>query len=94
MYSHCAPYLRHRFRKENRNTGGLCCAIIPVLGSGENESHSLPTNSRQEPNDNLSLEKYRVIYSVNVPIQLNCSSNYLLLSECRILLFHVSMYFF
>lgn len=33
------------------------------------------TISRKEPNDNLSVEKYRVIYSVNVPIQLNCSVN-------------------
>jgi len=53
MYSQCAPYLRHRFRKENKNTGGLCYAIIPVLGSGENESQRCLTISRKEPNDNL-----------------------------------------
>lgn len=75
MYSQCAPYMRHRFRKENRNTGGLCYAIIPVLGSEANESQRCLTISRKEQNDNLFVEKYRVIYSVNVPMKLNCSGN-------------------
>lgn len=57
MYSQCGPHRRHRFRKENRSTGGLCCAIIPVFLAYERMSHISALQSQEQPNHNLSLEK-------------------------------------
>lgn len=76
MYSQCAPYLRHRFRKENRNTmGGMLC-YNSCSWLWREWATMVPYNLQKRTEwQNLFLEMYRVICSINVPMKLNCSVN-------------------